>query len=56
VVEGSTQLHNFALVVGHYVVTTRPGMDPIYNQKTLEEWKALVPADTFIQAGSGRAL
>lgn len=47
----STAGHNFCTNVAHLVVTTRPGNQPGYNWKTLEEWKVLIPADTFIEVG-----
>ena len=28
--------------------TTHPGQNAIYNWKTLQQWKALIPADTFV--------
>lgn len=43
--------HGFCTNVAHLVVTTRPGNHAGYNWKTLEAWKALIPADTFIEVG-----
>lgn len=47
----SSRGHQIANNVAHLVVTTRPGNHIGYNWKTLEQWKALIPADTFIQIG-----
>ena len=48
--------HEFCVAVAHYVVTTRDGNQPGYNWQTLAEWKLLIPADTFIEAGTFRVL
>lgn len=37
--------------IAHYVVTTRDGNQPGWNWKTLAQWKALLPNDTFVEAG-----
>ncbi len=57
-VEVSSRAHaiNNTLDVIHYVVTLRDGRDPGYNWKTLEDWKLLIPADTFVEAGTFRVL
>jgi hypothetical protein len=42
--------------VSHFVVPIRENQDSGYNWKTLESWKALLPADTFVEAGTFRVL
>lgn len=42
--------------VSHLVTTTQFGGAPGYNNKTLEQWKALIPADTFVEVESYRVL
>lgn len=42
--------------VAHLTTTTRDGQDPAYNWKTLEQWKTLLPNDTFIETGTYRVL
>lgn len=37
----------------HYVIPILPSQDPGYNWKTLEAWKALLPADTFVAPPDG---
>lgn len=41
--------------VSHLVVTD-PGLDPVFNVKTLTEWKALYPAHTWISVNTREAL
>lgn len=51
--QGSGFLHQLATNVGHLVVTTRPGQTlGEFNWKTLAEWKALLPNDIFVEAGT----
>lgn len=54
----SQKLHAFSPTtrIIHCVVTIQPGNTSGYNWKTLEQWKALLPADTFVEAGSWRVL
>lgn len=40
----------------HFVHKLKPGGDPTFNWHTLEEWKLLLPSDTFVQAGTYRVL
>lgn len=41
------QLNGFSTIY-HLVSILQPSQDPGYNWKTLADWKALIPADTFI--------
>ena len=50
-VTASSRAHQICTNVAHLVVTARDGNHPGYNWKTLEQWKTLIPADTFIQVG-----
>jgi len=51
--QGSGFLHQVANNVGHLVVTTRDGQTPgEFNWKSLQEWKALLPNDIFVEAGT----
>ncbi len=53
----SAKVHSWTnAIIAHFVVTLGGQQDPGYNWKTLEDWKALLPADTFIEAGSFRVL
>jgi len=47
----STNLHKLAGTVQHLVTPTRPGNEAVQNWKTLAQWKALLPADTFMSTG-----
>ena len=55
-VQASSVAHDFCTSVAHYVVTLREGNHPGYNWKTLAEWKAVLPGDMFIEAGTFRTL
>ena len=50
-VQLSTHLHNLSNVVVHWVSLVEPEskQDPRLNWKTIEQWKALLPGDLFIQ-------
>ena len=52
----SSVAHQFCTNVAHYIVTLRDGNQPGYNWKSLEDWKLLIPTDTFIEAGTHRML
>jgi hypothetical protein len=53
----SARVHSWtSATIAHFVVTLGGNQDPGYNWKTLEDWKALLPSDTFIEAGSFRVL
>ncbi len=54
--EVSTIAYNYANNVAHFIYPLRPTQDSGFNWKTLEDWKALLPADTFIEAGTYRVL
>ena len=54
--QGSSIAHQYCTSVAHYVVTLREGNHSGYNWKTLEDWKTLIPADSFIEAGTFRVL
>lgn len=47
----STAMHQLAPVVQH-LVTTLQGQEVTGNWKTLSSWKALLPNDTFLAAGT----
>lgn len=47
-VQVSNVAHNYATNVAHIVYTPRSGQHEGYNWKTLEDWKLLLPNDTFI--------
>ena len=51
----STYCHQLAPVVQH-LVTTLTNQTIGGNWKTLEQWKALIPGDTFIEVGTYRVL
>lgn len=55
-VQASSIAHNYATNVAHIVFTLSPGNHEGYNWKTLEDWKALLPADTFVDGGTYRVL
>lgn len=40
----------------HFVYTLRVNQLAGFNWKTLEDWKTLIPGDTFVEAGSYRVL
>ena len=50
--QASSVAHQFCTAVAHYVVTTREGNHPGYNWHSGVEWKALIPFDVFIEAGT----
>lgn len=52
-IDNTAAIRDWGPALVHYVVTTRPGNIPgAFNWKTLQEWKALVSLDTFIEAGT----
>lgn len=55
-IDGSNDMHNIADNVAHLVVKPKPGALMALNWKTLEEWDALIPGDTWIEDGSFRVL
>ena len=52
----STSLHSLATVVQHLIVPLGPGNFITANWKSLEDWKILLPSDTFLEAGTYRVL
>jgi hypothetical protein len=56
VLAGSNDLNIIGINVVHFVHTLRSNQDAGYNWKTLEDWKTLIPGDTFIEAGTYRVL
>lgn len=56
--DGSSDAHIIGDAVAHFVYTLRPSgnQEAGFNWKTLEDWKALIPGDTFVEAGSYRVL
>lgn len=56
--EGSSDLHRIADNVGHFLWPLRPGKNQHagFNWKLLEDWKLLIPADTFVEAQTYRVL
>lgn len=55
-IAGSNDLDIIGNNTAHFVHRLKPGGDPTFNWKTLEEWKLLLPSDTFVQAGTYRVL
>lgn len=55
-VDGSTRLHIIGDNIAHFIHPLRQGNHPGFNWKTLEDWKTLLPNDTFIEAGTYRVL
>lgn len=51
---GSNDLAIISNNTAHFVHKFKPGGDPGFNWKTLEEWKLLLPSDTFVEAGTYR--
>ena len=58
VVNKSAQLRNWVPNVAHYTTAVIKGRVPAssMNWKTLEQWKALIPNDILIEAGTYRVL
>lgn len=55
--QASTSLKNWVPNLAHFVRTADSGQAPgTFNQKPLEQWKALAPADTFIEKSTYRKL
>jgi hypothetical protein len=58
VVDAASDLDKICTDSAHYVTPLIPvsQQDPVLNWHTLEEWKALVPTHTWIEAGTYRVL
>ncbi len=57
-IEAADWGHQYSANVAHFVHTLRPdgNQDAGFNWKTLEDWKLLLPTDTFVEATTYRVL
>lgn len=54
--DASSTANSYGDNIVHFVYTLRARQDVGFNWKTLEDWKTLIPGDTFVEAGSYRVL